>query len=383
MTRLYGTERNHPRADLDPDIANTERKCKRPVAHADMRDAPWLAASLLPRVLHFIPPSKLANGQADRPCAAFLRFRGLASSPHRRHRSGVFVIALASYCSGHSVHHRQFGTAWSPPLLPRLHLAPLRMSIHGLVLEVRVTGCRKLRDTEFFTRQDPYVVLEYATTKHRTRTCTDGGRNPTFDEKFHIPLIEGLRELNVVVWNSNTLTHDDFIGSGRVYLHKVLTNGYDDSSWSLQTRHMRSAGEVKLIMHVDVSAMNKMGRNIAASSTHSVPPPSMPAPALASAVPYTGVPPSYPPASAYPAPSAYPAYPTPSQSPYTTTEYPPPPQQAYPPSPAGYPPPSYPPQPYGEPYLPQPYGQPYPPPPAAQSPYPPAPYPGTYPPRPY
>jgi len=67
----------------------------------------------------------------------------------------------------------------------------------------------------------------------------DGGRNPTFDEKFHIPLIEGLRELNVVVWNSNTLTHDDFIGSGRVYLHKVLANGYDDSSWPLQTRHMR------------------------------------------------------------------------------------------------------------------------------------------------
>ena len=39
-----------------------------------------------------------------------------------------------------------------------------------------VTGCRKLRDTEFFTRQDPYVVLEYATTKLRTRTCT--GRYP-------------------------------------------------------------------------------------------------------------------------------------------------------------------------------------------------------------
>ncbi|KAG2613086.1 leucine-rich repeat extensin-like protein 3 [Panicum virgatum] len=267
------------------------------------------------------------------------------------------------------------------------------MSIHGLILEVRVTGCRKLRDTEFFTRQDPYVVLEYATTKLRTRTCTDGGRNPTFDEKFHIPLIEGLRELNVIVWNSNTLSHDDFIGSGRVYLHKVLANGYDDSSWPLQTRHMRSAGEVKLIMHVDVSAMkNKMGKSIGAASTHSVPPPSVPAgvpvpaaaaaPALASAVPYTGVPPSYPPAPAYPAASAYPAYPTPSQSPYTTTEYPPPPQQAYPPPSAGYPP-SYPPQPYGQPYPPQPYGQPYPPPPEAQSPYPSAPYPGTYPPRPY
>uniref|UniRef100_A0A804R5E2 C2 domain-containing protein n=1 Tax=Zea mays TaxID=4577 RepID=A0A804R5E2_MAIZE len=295
------------------------------------------------------------------------------------------------------------------------------MSIHGLILEVRVTGCRKLRDTEFFTRQDPYVVVEYATTKLRTRTCTDGGRNPTFDEKFHIPLIEGLRELNVIVWNSNTLTHDDFIGSGRVYLHKVLTNGYDDSSWPLQTRHMRSAGEVKLIMHVDVSAMNKMGRSVAASSAHPVPALSMPAPsptpapapspasaatpapapALASAIPYTGVSPSYPPVSAYPGATAYPAYPTSSHAPYTTAEYPPPPQQPYQPPPAGYPPSyppqpyeqsyppqpyegSYPPQPYERSYPPQPYGQqPYPPPPAAESPYPPAPYPGTYPPRPY
>ncbi|TVU08267.1 hypothetical protein EJB05_41665, partial [Eragrostis curvula] len=318
------------------------------------------------------------------------------------------------------------------------------MSIQGLILEVRgassppksaqdpssssslnpscvcaaVTGCRRLRDTEFFTRQDPYVILEYATTKLRTRTCTDGGKNPIFDEKFHIPLIEGLRELTVNVWNSNTLSHDDFIGSGRVQLHKVLTQGYDDSSWPLQTRHMRSAGEVKLILHFDVSAMkNKMGKSAAGSSTHYVPSP-MPtlAPALASAVPYAGVQPSYPPASAYPA-SAYPAYPTPGHSLYKSAESVPPPQQpcppmgypattypphpgeqayppqpreqAYPPQPReqAYPPQpreqAYPPQPYGQGYPPQPYGQPYPPPSATQSPYPPAPYPGTYPPGPY
>ncbi|KAL6873442.1 hypothetical protein ACP4OV_013524 [Aristida adscensionis] len=253
------------------------------------------------------------------------------------------------------------------------------MSIQGLILEVRVIGGRKLRDTEFFTRQDPYVVLEYANTKLRTRTCTDGGRNPTFDDKFHIPLVEGLREMTVTVWNSNTLSRDDFIGSGRVQLHKVLTQGYDDSSWPLQTRHMRSAGEVKLVMHFDVSAMkNKMGKTAAGSSTQCVPPPAMAtsSPALASAVPYTGSQPSYPPAPAYPAASPYPTYPTPSHSPYTTPQYAPPPQQTSPP--VGYPPTSYPPhgqpyppQPYGQPYPPQPYGQPYPPQPAAQSLYPP------------
>jgi Ca2+-dependent lipid-binding protein len=43
----------------------------------------------------------------------------------------------------------------------------------------------------------------------------DGGRNPTFNEKYALPLIEGLREINVLVYNSNTIAHDDFIGSGK------------------------------------------------------------------------------------------------------------------------------------------------------------------------
>ncbi|KAM0832226.1 hypothetical protein ACQ4PT_065059 [Festuca glaucescens] len=245
-------------------------------------------------------------------------------------------------------------------------------SIQGQVLELRVTGCRKLRDTELFSRQDPYVIVEYANTKLRTRTCTDGGRNPSFDEKFQIPLVDGLRELNVLVWNSNTINNDDFIGSCRVPLHKVLASGYDDASWPLQTRRMKSAGEVTLIMHFDVAAMkNKMGGKTGAQYA-----PSMPAPspyAASSAYPAPAGYPAAPPHQAYPAP-----YPAPSA--YST----PPPQQPYgqpcPPQPYGQP---YPPQPYGQPYPPQPYGQPYPPPSAAQSPYPPAPYPGAYPPRPY
>lgn len=43
----------------------------------------------------------------------------------------------------------------------------------------------------------------------------DGGKNPVFQEKINIPLIEGLREITVTVWNSNTITFDDFIGTGR------------------------------------------------------------------------------------------------------------------------------------------------------------------------
>ncbi|KAK2991560.1 hypothetical protein RJ640_016595, partial [Escallonia rubra] len=110
-------------------------------------------------------------------------------------------------------------------------------------------GCSKLKDTEWISRQDPYVCLEYGNSKFRTRTCTDGGKNPTFQEKFVFTLYEGLREMKVVVFNSNTITNDDFIGSGKVQLQKVLSQGYDDSPWTLQTKTGRYAGEVRLIMY--------------------------------------------------------------------------------------------------------------------------------------
>ncbi|KAM7479156.1 hypothetical protein LguiA_027369 [Lonicera macranthoides] len=253
--------------------------------------------------------------------------------------------------------------------------------IQGHVLEVTVVGCSKLKDTEWISRQDPYVCLEYASTKFRTRTCTDGGKNPSFQEKFVFTLIEGLRELNVIVWNSNTLTFDDFIGSGKVQLQKVLSQGYDDSPWSLQTKTGRYAGEVRLIMHYAGANLQKPPKNYAPSA----PPSPYVAPQVPQSSYYAPPPPAtsaghYPPqapAGHYPPPHS--AYPPPPSA------YPPPsPYHSYPPDSSAYPPSPYPPQPAA--YPPQPYPPPsgYPPssyPPSSQpSPfYPPGPYPGMYP----
>ncbi|KAL5562444.1 hypothetical protein UlMin_032191 [Ulmus minor] len=249
--------------------------------------------------------------------------------------------------------------------------------IQGQLLEVTVVACNKLRDTEWISRQDPYVCVEYASSKFRTRTCTDGGKNPTFQEKFAFTMIEGLREMNVVVWNSNTITTDDFIGSGMVQLQKVLTQGYDDSSWSLQSKTGRYAGEVRLILHYGNA--NKPARTYAPSA----PPYGIPQAPLYSTPP---PPPAHVSASPYPQPAPYPA-PSPSPSPYSyyqpsTGGYPP--SMYPPPQPSAYPPPPYPPTSSYPPTSTYP-PSPYPPPPQA-SPYypaPPGPYPGVYPPRPY
>ncbi|KAJ6302509.1 hypothetical protein OIU77_016576 [Salix suchowensis] len=215
--------------------------------------------------------------------------------------------------------------------------------IQGHPLEVTVVGGTRLKDTGWISRQDPYVCVEYGGNKFRTRTCTDGGKNPTFQEKFVFTLIEGLREMTVAVWNSNTLTYDNFIGSGKIHLHKVLSQGFDDATWSLQTNTGRYAGEVRLIMHY--------------------------ANAKRAAIGYANSAPRY----GAPVPQAHGAYysqpPTayPGSFPYPPSAYPPPPPATYPPAP--YPAPSayYPPQ-------------PYPSPPQASAYYPPGPFPGIYPP---
>ncbi|OAY39225.1 elicitor-responsive protein 3 isoform X1 [Manihot esculenta] len=223
--------------------------------------------------------------------------------------------------------------------------------IQGHLLEVTVVGCNKLKDTEWISRQDPYAIVEYGSNKSRTRTCTDGGKNPTFQEKFVFTLIEGLRELNLVVWNSNTLTYDDFIGSGKVQLQKVLSEGYDDSTWPLQTKTGRYAGEVRLILHYPNA------KKPATSFTPSAPPYGAPVPHSSMYSP----PPPASVASYAQLPAAY------------TSHYPSYPPSAYPPPPTAYPPPPYPPHSAYPPH-------PYPPPPHASPYYPPGPFPGIYPP---
>ncbi|OIW12950.1 hypothetical protein TanjilG_15399 [Lupinus angustifolius] len=263
--------------------------------------------------------------------------------------------------------------------------------IQGQSLEVTVIGCSNLKDNNWISRQDPYICLEYASTKFRSKTCEDGGTNPVFQEKFVFSLIEGLRELTVLVWTANTLSHDDLIGSGKIQLHKVISEGFDDSGWPLHTSSGRSAGEVKLIMHY-ANANQRKSESIGVPLASPLYATSYPPPPSAAAHSY----PSPPPAAAHTYPSPYPtsrSYPDPTPSPYpqshsyTSSPYPTTHTHTHTHSHS----PSYPATSYSH-SAPYPtshsHSAPYPPPSssyaAASSPYPRPPYPpGTYPPAPY
>lgn len=215
------------------------------------------------------------------------------------------------------------------------------MSIQGRLLEISIIGCRNLKDTEWLSKQDPYVILEYANNKFRTKTDTDGGRNPSFNEKYTLPLIEGLQEVNVQVWNSNTLTLDDFIGSGKIFLQKVLSAGYDDNSWPLSSRSGKKAGEIRIIMHYATPKDKQQVAPLTASPYHT---PLCVAPSYPAMQSAASGQPGYPP--------VYSPYNLPGHVPYSAPcmhgpgEYPPAPQHGPPPPYANYPPQAYPPQTY-------------------------------------
>uniref|UniRef100_A0A6N2MJW9 C2 domain-containing protein n=1 Tax=Salix viminalis TaxID=40686 RepID=A0A6N2MJW9_SALVM len=282
--------------------------------------------------------------------------------------------------------------------------------IQGFPLEVTVVACYNLDDKEWISRQDPYVSVEYGNTKYRTKTCTDGGRNPAFQEKFIFTLVEGIRELSVVVWNSHTLSADEHLGTGRIQLHKVLSQGFDDSSWPIQSKtgrfnissqdlliltlviiileflinslQCRHSGEVRLTLHYSNPNRTSLPANVSklikeivsfvgapqqiSGSRYASPP-------VNQVLPYPSMPP--PPAALYPATTAYSS---PSPYPPNPSSYPPPPPipppAGYPPQPsfpAAYPPQGYPPARQPSAYYPPGASGVYPPPPGM---YPPPPY---------
>ncbi|CAI5945046.1 unnamed protein product [Closterium sp. NIES-64] len=52
-----------------------------------------------------------------------------------------------------------------------------------------VGGASGLKDKELFTKQDPYVVVEYGSQRFRTKTDKDGGTTPAFNSTFHLQLL--------------------------------------------------------------------------------------------------------------------------------------------------------------------------------------------------
>ena len=114
-----------------------------------------------------------------------------------------------------------------------------------------VLSAIRLRDTQTFGKQDPYVVLKCGGhgDTFRTKVCRDGGTAPKWNERFTFALAgtEG-NELNLRIWNRNTMTSDKCIGSATVKLDAVFKNETDDVDVEVFDTKGRAAGVINLVL---------------------------------------------------------------------------------------------------------------------------------------
>lgn len=85
---------------------------------------------------------------------------------------------------------------------------------------VRPVQANLSHDTDFlpFDRMDPYVYLTLGGEKKKTSVCHSGGRTPTWGETFQFNNMSNDVNLAVEVWDKDTFSRDDLVGSGSLNL---------------------------------------------------------------------------------------------------------------------------------------------------------------------
>lgn len=182
-----------------------------------------------------------------------------------------------------------------------------------------------LKDMDFFGKMDPYAIIKCGNQSVRTKTHTDGGRNPVWAQTFDFNIINE-NTVEVSVYDEDTMSRDDLIGIATVSLAKVREHGSDKMAAPVMTKKGKQHG------FVHITLAFKSNSTLRPAGAHPQMHPQMMQP------PYGYAPAPYPMAPGY-APQPYPGYaPAPGMAPQYGM---PPPQYGMPPPQYGMPPPQY------------------------------------------
>ncbi|KXZ54157.1 hypothetical protein GPECTOR_5g255 [Gonium pectorale] len=99
------------------------------------------------------------------------------------------------------------------------------MALEAGVMSITLEYAKDLKDGDWFGKQDPYCIIRVGGQTFRTRTATDGGRNPVWNQTFQFNVInENDVELDI---KDEDVGRDDHIGSATFSLAKAREAGTD------------------------------------------------------------------------------------------------------------------------------------------------------------
>ena len=89
------------------------------------------------------------------------------------------------------------------------------------MLHLTIVKGNIMRDTEEFSKMDPFIVVTYNGEKYRTNTCDEGGMTPHWNSVLNIPIINPKTDSIHIQCLEEDLTTDDYIGSADVPIKHI------------------------------------------------------------------------------------------------------------------------------------------------------------------
>lgn len=78
-----------------------------------------------------------------------------------------------------------------------------------------------LRDTDFFKKMDPYVILKLENQTFKTKTAKNAGKKPIWNDTFYFKKSPDNKYIEFEVWDEDTFTPDDLVGKGSLPLTNI------------------------------------------------------------------------------------------------------------------------------------------------------------------
>eukprot|EP00004_Rigifila_ramosa_P003390 TRINITY_DN1364_c0_g1_i2.p1 TRINITY_DN1364_c0_g1~~TRINITY_DN1364_c0_g1_i2.p1 ORF type:complete len:169 (+),score=45.93 TRINITY_DN1364_c0_g1_i2:24-509(+) len=79
------------------------------------------------------------------------------------------------------------------------------------VLRIQILEARALRDSDFFGKMDPYVVLEMDPYDFKTKTHKNGGKKPVWNQQFELVVDASSPNLSLTIWDNDRMRRDSKI----------------------------------------------------------------------------------------------------------------------------------------------------------------------------
>lgn len=112
------------------------------------------------------------------------------------------------------------------------------------------------RDTDTFSRMDPYVKVILGTRSVTTTVAKKAGKNPNWTDELTIRRSNNEDIIKIEVWDKDKHTKDDLVGATSVSFSTVEAKKYKLNEWVEVTYKGKSAGKVLLDIQFYPDASN-------------------------------------------------------------------------------------------------------------------------------